>query len=122
MATFNFEELIVWQKAVEFIDSILEKTSALYDSKGSYRLREQLDSGSSSIALNIAEGKGRNSDKEFLQFLYYSRGSLYETVTILILLNKRRFISDEDLVFLKDKGAELGKMINGLITSIKRNS
>lgn len=46
-----------------------------------FRLMEQLEASSTSIALNIAEGKGRYSKKEFIQFLYIARGSLYETVT-----------------------------------------
>ena len=69
--------------------------------------------------MNIAEGKGRYSKREFKQFLYYSRGSLNETVTLLFLLQKRNLLSLEDYIFLKNKAIELSKILKGLINSIK---
>jgi len=69
--------------------------------------------------MNIAEGKGRYSKREFKQFLYYSRGSLNETVTLLFLLQKRNLLSFEDYIFLKNKAIELSKILNGLINSLK---
>jgi four helix bundle protein len=118
---FDFEKLLVWQKAVEFVDLILEKTDEFYKSNGNFRLREQLDACSSSIAMNIAEGKGRYSKKEFAQFLYYSRGSINETVTVLLLLQKRNWLKTEDYKELKSKAIELSKILNGLIRSIKNS-
>ncbi len=118
---FDFEDLIVWQKAVEFVNMILEKTEEFNNSKGNFRLREQLDSCSSSIAQNIAEGKGRYSTKEFIQFLYYSRGSLNETVTILKILHMRKWISDEDHDLLRSKAVELKIILNSFIAGIKKN-
>lgn len=116
---FDFENLLVWQKAVQFTELILERTDKFYNSKGSFRLREQLDACSASIPLNIAEGKGRYSKKEFKQFLYYSRGSIYETVTILLLLKNRNWITDVEYLELKQKAIELSKILNGLINSLK---
>jgi len=116
---FDFENLIVWQKAIEFADLILEKTDKFYKSNRNFRLREQLDACSSSIPMNIAEGKGRYSKKEFKQFLYYSRGSINETVTVLLLLQKRSWLSLEDYIILKQKAMELSKILNGLINSLK---
>lgn len=116
---FDFENLVVWQKSIEFVDLILEKTEAFYNSKGNFRLREQLDGCSTSIVLNIAEGKGRYSKKEFKQFLYYSRGLINETVSILLLLHKRSWLSIGDYILLKRKAIELSKLLNGLINSLK---
>lgn len=73
---FGFKELIVWQKAMEFADQVLDLTDNLETDRKHYRLIEQLESSVTSVALNIAEGKGINSNKEFIQFLYISRGSL----------------------------------------------
>ena len=56
-----------------------------------YRLIEQLEASSASVALNISEGKGRFSKKEFKHFLYIARGSLYETVTLLQILIKKNW-------------------------------
>ncbi|MGQ1787096.1 four helix bundle protein [Saccharicrinis sp. GN24d3] len=78
---------------------------------------EQLEAASASVPQNIAEGKGRNSAKDFVTFLYYSRGSLFESLTVLYLFRRRNYISDEQLVELEDEAFEILKMINALISS-----
>ena len=70
--------------------------------------------------MNITESTGRNSDQDFVRFLYYARDSLYETVTLLILLNKNDNLDDDGLSLLREKALELAKILNGLISS-KRN-
>jgi len=72
-----------------------------------------------SVAQNIAEGKGRYSQKEFRQFLYYSRGSLFETVTLLNLFALRNWITEAKLSQIEHEANEIGKMLNGLINSLK---
>ena len=57
-----------------------------------YRLIEQLEAAVTSIPMNIAEGKGRESKKEFVHFLHISRGSLYETLTLLEIFQMRNWI------------------------------
>jgi len=80
---FGFEDLEVWQKAVKFTKMVIDITENISTERRHFRLLEQAESASTSIALNIAEGKGRYSKKEYVQFLYFARGSLYETVTLL---------------------------------------
>jgi len=87
---FSFEDLDVWQKAVDFADKVISIVEEIKTDRRHFRLIEQLESCTSSIALNIAEGKGRFSKKEFIQFLYIARGSLYESITVLTILNKRK--------------------------------
>jgi four helix bundle protein len=53
-----------------------------------YRLIEQLEAASTSVAMNIAEGKGRPTTKEFIQFLYIARGSWFEVITLLVILGR----------------------------------
>jgi four helix bundle protein len=79
-----------------------------------------LESASTSIALNIAEGKGRYSKKEFVQFLYIARGSLFETITLLVIFYKNGWIDENQLVELKEQGNQIGKMISSLISSLKK--
>jgi four helix bundle protein len=86
---FGFEDLEVWQNAVEFADIVIESLENLYTDRKHFRLIEQAESAVTSIAMNIAEGKGRFSRKEFIKYLYKARGSLFETITILIIFNKR---------------------------------
>jgi four helix bundle protein len=118
-ATFNFESLEVWQKAVEFAKNILELTENINTQRKHYRLMEQMESAVTSIALNIAEGSGRYSKKEFLRFLYIARGSLYETVALLIIFRKNSFITENQFMNLKDFSVIISKMLSGLINSLK---
>jgi four helix bundle protein len=116
---FFFEDLAVWQKAVEFTSAIIDLIEQIDTSRKHYRLIEQLESASASIALNIAEGKGRFSKKEFIQFLYIARGSLYETITLLKIFNKKSWITNDQLEKAENSADEIGKMLSGLIKSIR---
>ena len=70
---FGFKELLVWQKSMAFIDKVLNEIDKIDTDRKHFRLIEQIESSVTSVAANIAEGKGRNSKKEFIQFLYISR-------------------------------------------------
>ena len=117
---FSFEDLKVWQEAVDFADQCLDIIEKIETDRKHYRLIDQLESAATSPALNIAEGKGRFSKKEFMRFLYIARGSLFETVTLLIIFRRRDWLKEEDLAMLKRRAAQLGRRINALITSLKR--
>ncbi|MBO06466.1 MAG: four helix bundle protein [Parcubacteria group bacterium] len=71
--------------------------------------------------MNIAEGKGRFSKKEFVHFLYIARGSLYETMTLLEIFLKRQWVSQEGFIIVKNETREIAKMFNAFINSIKKN-
>jgi four helix bundle protein len=86
---FAFEDLTVYQRATGFSSSIINTIDELETSRKHYRLIEQLESSCTLIALNIAEGKSRYSKREFKQFLFIARGSLYETVTMLQIFMKK---------------------------------
>jgi len=68
--------------------------------------------------MNIAEGKGRFSKKKFVQYLYIARGSLYETMTLLEIMNRKKWISDDDINRLEQKGLEIAALIKGFINAI----
>ncbi len=118
---FAFEELDVWQKAVDFSVTVINIAEQIETGRNHYRLIEQLESASTSISLNITEGKGRYSKKEFMQFLYIARGSLYEVVTLMIIFCKKGWIANSQLEEIEIFGEEIGKMISSLINSIKRS-
>ena len=117
---FSFEDLEVWQKAVDFAVSVIDIAEIMNTSRNHYRLLEQLESAATSIAANIAEGKGRNSKKEFIQYLYISRGSLFETITFLTIFHKKNWISSSNLNDLRMVGDTIGKQLSSLINSIKK--
>lgn len=118
---FSFEDLTVWQKAVDFAKEVIDLSEEINTNRKHYRLIEQLESASTSISMNIAEGKGRYSKKEFIQFLYIARGSLYETVTLLMIFYKKAWISNVQLNGMKSSGDEIGKMLSSLINSIRKS-
>jgi four helix bundle protein len=117
---FSFEDLDVWQKAVDFAVSVIDVAETINTNRSHYRLIEQLESSVTSISANIAEGKGRNSKKEFIQYLYIARGSLFETITFLTIFNKKKWISSSSLNDLRITGDAIGKQLSSLINSIKK--
>jgi four helix bundle protein len=118
---FAFEDLQVWQKAVDFAETVVKAIDQFEAPRKHYRLIEQLESAVTSIAMNIAEGKGRYSKKEFVHFMYIARGSLFETITILTIIQRIGWISEEKLKDIKSAGEEITKMLNSLIKTIKSN-
>jgi four helix bundle protein len=116
---FGFEDLKVWKKAVEFAGLVIDISENINTSRKHYRLIENLEAASISVASNIAEGKGRYSKKEFIQFLYIARGSLYETITQLIIFHEKNWISEKQLIQAKGMADEINKMLSSLILSVR---
>ena len=117
---FGFEELDVWRKAVNFADQVINLVENVNTDRKHFRLIEQLEAASTSIAMNIAEGKGRYSKREFIQFLYIARGSLYKCITLLTIFKKRGWLSEIVFSKLEADAKEIASMLVGLINSIKR--
>ena len=116
---FAFEDLQVWQKSVDFAEMVVKTIDDFEAPRKHYRLIEQLEAAAKSIAMNIAEGKGRYSKKEFIHFMYIARGSLFETITLLTIIQRIGWISEEKLKEIKIAGEEITKMLNSLIKTIK---
>jgi len=119
---FGYEDLDVWNKATEFAVKVIELVENISTHRKHYRLLEQVEASSASISMNIAEGKGRFSKKEFAQFLYISRGSLYETMTLLEIFRRMKWISDRSYSTLETDGKQIASMLKGLINSISTKS
>jgi four helix bundle protein len=109
----NYKDLIVWKKAVDFTVLIYKET-ATFPKSEIYGLSSQLQRASNSIAANIADGAGRNSDKEFVHFLSIALGSLYETETHLTVCQKIGSFSSERLEYFSGLIFELDKMLKAL--------
>ena len=118
---FAFEDLLVWQKAIDFAEVVIKTIDEFEAPRKHYRIIEQLEASKISVSSNIAEGKGRFSKKEFVHYLYIARGSLFETVSLCILIRRLTWISEDKLLELKSLGEEIAKMLNSLIKSVKIN-
>ena len=117
---FSFQDLKVWQKAVDFAELVIRAIEELDAPRRHYRLIEQLESASTSVSMNIAEGKGRQSTKEFIQFLYIARGSLFEVVTLLIILQKVGWIEAKRIMEFQQMALDITKMLNSLMKSMRK--
>ncbi len=113
----NYKELKVWQKAMENAKNIFQVT-ALFPVSERYGLVSQMNRCAISIPSNIAEGAGRNSTKEFAQFLSIANGSAFELETQIILAHSFEFITTEEQNNLLASITELQKMLYKLRSTI----
>lgn len=100
--TFSFEGLEVWQKSVEFAEEVINPVEQIDTKRKHYRLIEQLEASSTSVSMNIAEGQGRYSDKEFIHFLHVARGFLFETITLLQIFYDKDWIDQSAFSRIKN--------------------
>src|SRR4030066_2341426 len=118
MVKFRFQDLKIWQLAIEIADELFDLADQLEDRR-LYRFAEQLRASGMSMSNNIAEGSGSISKKEFIQFLNIARRSTFENANILILLEKRSLVSAEYLAQLLDKLDHLCRQITNFQASLK---
>ena len=110
----SYKDLIVWQKSIDFSIQVIDLVDSLETDRKHYRLIEQLEAAATSIPMNIAEGKGRFSKKEYGHFLIIARGSLYETMTLLEIFMRKGWISAESFSAIEMQSIEISKMITSM--------
>ena len=113
--TFRFENLEVYQKAVAFAIEVSEITDTF--PKGSYYLTDQINRAAISISLNLAEGNGRFTQKDRNNFFYIARGSAFECVPLLKILNAKKRINEEQYNRLMTEIETISKMLSGLMST-----
>jgi len=113
----GFRDLEVWKKSMNFVTSVYQITRSLPRDEV-YALSDQMRRAAVSIPSNIAEGSGRNSTKEYIQFLYVALGSACEVETQIIITKRIGYL--EEIVGYIHQIQEIKKMLNGLINSLKR--
>ena len=114
---FPFEKLEVWQLSVDLAEHVL----SLLERMKSYehlRLVSQMEAAIVSVSQNIAEGKGRQHKKEFIQFLHIAQGSLYEVVTLIEVFRRNKLFSEEESRQVRDQCETIDRKLNGLINSL----
>jgi four helix bundle protein len=114
----KFKELKVWQDSIDLAVEVYKLTKS-FPSEEKFGLVSQINRCVISISSNIAEGAGRNNEKEFRQFLGIALGSACELESQLIVSCKLNFISEDILKEQTDKLLYIQNMINKLIKSIK---
>ena len=117
MKSSDFKELIVWQKAMDLTIEIYSLVKSL-PREETYGISDQMRRAAVSVPSNIAEGAGRNSEKDFIRFLAQSRGSLWELSTQLEICERLDFLDKEKTKNAVGMIIEISKMVNSLSNSL----
>jgi four helix bundle protein len=114
----DFRELKVWQKAHQLTLAVYRITAA-FPREELYGLTSQLRRASSSIAANLAEGCGRNGDREFARFCSMAMGSASELEYHLLLAKDLKLLKPADHQELDQRATELKRMLTALMQKLK---
>jgi four helix bundle protein len=117
----SFKDLVVWQRSVELTLAVYKLTSVFPESER-FGLVNQLRRAAVSVPSNIAEGYGRSSKGEYIQFLGHARGSNSEIETQLVIARALGFGSKQALDAAEDLCNEVGRMLGGLLRSVRTKS
>jgi four helix bundle protein len=121
MKTRNFRDLEIWQKAMELTHQIYKATKT-FPKEETFGLTSQLRRAAVSIPSNIAEGRGRLSDKAFLIFIGHARGSLYEVQTQLELAHGLGYLKEAEAKQIVGNCAELSRKLNAFLNKLKEDN
>lgn len=121
MAGRNYQELTVWQKAMQLVTDIY-KTTECFPRTEVFGLCSQVRRAVVSIPSNIPEGQGRDSPKEFLHHLSFAYGSLMEAETQLQIAFNLEYITKTEANKLLEQTAEVGRLLNGLSRSLRNQN
>lgn len=116
----NFEKLKIWQKAMDIALEVYD-ISLLLPNDEKFNLIHQIKKCAVSIPSNIAEGSGRNHNKEFIQFLGIANGSTFELITQLILAKRLKLVSEEIVQPLINQLVEVSNMSFSFQKTLKQN-
>jgi four helix bundle protein len=115
------KDLNVWQESILFVTLIYERTKS-FPKDELFALTSQIRRSAISIPSNIAEGAARESNKEFIRFLFIALGSVAELDTQLLIAKNLNFLGTEDFLQINEKLASIRKMLAGLIKYRKTKS
>lgn len=115
----SYRDLKVWQQAMDLAEECYRMTRQ-FPKEELYGMTSQVRRSAASVAANIAEGHGRNSRGEYIQFLCVAQGSLKELETHLILAARVGLIGHGLTEKALEQSEGLGKMLRALIRSLER--
>ena len=114
----SYRELTVWQKSMNMVRNIYSATYT-FPKEEMYGLTSQIRRTAVSVPSNIAEGYGRNTTKDFINFLYFARGSLFELQTQLEISVDLNFLSVEKGNSLIEETTEIAKMLHSMLNKLE---
>src|SRR5690349_15118513 len=114
----SFTDLKAWQEAYELV-MLVYKVTKLFPKEEMYSLIDQMRRAVASIAANIAEGFGRQTYKEKLQFYYLAQGSLIELKNFILIARGVGYLGDSDYNLLVEKANITHQLLQGLLQKTK---
>jgi four helix bundle protein len=117
----SYKDLVAWQKSMDLVTAVY-RVSQGFPKEEIFGLVSQIRRAAVSVPSNIAEGHARTSRKEFQYFLSNARGSLAELETQLTIAHQLAYIDETGINQLLDRLGEVGRILNGLLASLKRSS
>jgi four helix bundle protein len=115
----SYKELRVWKRSIDLALAVYRHTEN-FPKHELYGLTSQLRRAAVSLPSNIAEGKGRSSDKELILFLHHSRGSLLEIETQLFIARELAYLEEPQAKDLLAEVESVAKALNALINALKK--
>ena len=110
----ELQNLKVWKEGMGLVTQVYEITKD-FPKDEIYGLTQQIRRAAVSVPANISEGKGRNSKKEYLQFLFIAKGSLYELMTLVQVAENLKYLKVSQAQIIQDRLSQLAAMLIGLI-------
>ncbi len=120
MMAKSFQDLIVWQKAMDQV-VMTYRIVKLLPKEEAFALSDQMRRAAVSVPSNIAEGQSRNTTKEFIKYLSIAKGSNAELQTQCMICVYLSYITQEQAQPILDLSDEISKMLNTIITKISNH-
>jgi len=117
----SYRDLEVWQKAMDLVVASYRLTN-LFPKSETYGLSSQIQRSAASVPANIAEGHGREHLGDYLHHLSIANGSLMELETHILVAGRLNYVGREEVDRMLSQTGEVGRMLAGLIRSLKKNS
>ena len=115
---FPFEKLEVYWLALDLAEAVFDLLDRLPANRH-LRLVGQMEAAVASVSQNIAEGRGRQYKKEFVQFLSIAEGSLFEMLTLCELFRRRKLFAESDVARIRGMAETFNRKLRGLINTLQ---
>lgn len=116
----DFRGLTAWKKADDLVVDVYRITTEYFPREELYGLTSQLRRSAISVAANLAEGCGRQTELDFRRFLFIARGSLSEVEYYLHLSDRLGYLARSTYVDVDRQRADVGKLVAGLIRAVTK--
>ena len=119
MKVRNYQELIVWQRAMDLVE-LVYRASKAFPREELYALTSKIRRAAISVPSNIAEGQGRRTTSDFLRHLFIAYGSLREIETQILIAARLQYLTAAQVETVMNRAGEVGRLLNGLVNSLTR--